>query len=174
MAARERTMRSSQLLSSALLEPERPDKPVWPEVHSAGASRISDAEMARINIASSAALAEWIDLYRADPGTTCNSDRHYCGEQLSPPFAGLDRGRGNRRRRNWRQCLGRAEGDRAGTAAFFFPPFLSPRLPFGVTGQDSSAATTGAWTADGGGPASGGPAVASEGGAGEERVLQRA
>jgi hypothetical protein len=44
------------------------DKPVWPEVDSAGTSRISDAEMARINIESSSALAEWIDLYRADPG----------------------------------------------------------------------------------------------------------
>jgi hypothetical protein len=32
------------------------------------ASRISDGEMARINIEVSAALAEWIDLYRADEG----------------------------------------------------------------------------------------------------------
>jgi hypothetical protein len=31
-------------------------------------SRISDEEMARINIEASAALAEWIDIYRADPG----------------------------------------------------------------------------------------------------------
>ncbi len=44
------------------------DKPVWPEVHSAGTSRISDEEMARINIEASAALAMWIDLYREDPG----------------------------------------------------------------------------------------------------------
>jgi hypothetical protein len=43
-------------------------KPVWPEVGSASTSRISDEEMARINIEASAALAEWIDLYRADPG----------------------------------------------------------------------------------------------------------
>jgi hypothetical protein len=43
------------------------DKPVWPEATSAGTSRISDGEMARINIEASAALAEWIDLYRADP-----------------------------------------------------------------------------------------------------------
>jgi muconolactone delta-isomerase len=44
------------------------DKPVWPEVRAARTSRISDAEMARINIEASAALAEWIDLYRRDPG----------------------------------------------------------------------------------------------------------
>jgi hypothetical protein len=44
------------------------DKPIWPEVHAASTSRISDEEMARINIEASAALAEWIDLYRADPG----------------------------------------------------------------------------------------------------------
>jgi hypothetical protein len=43
------------------------DKPVWPEAKSVGTSRISDGEMARINIEASAALAEWIDLYRADP-----------------------------------------------------------------------------------------------------------
>ena len=42
------------------------DKAVWPEVQSASTSRISDEEMARINIESSAALAEWIDLYRED------------------------------------------------------------------------------------------------------------
>jgi hypothetical protein len=44
------------------------DKPVWTEVHSASTSRICDQEMARINIEASAALAEWIDLYRAHPG----------------------------------------------------------------------------------------------------------
>jgi hypothetical protein len=44
------------------------DKPVWSEVHSANTSRICDQEMARINIEASAALAEWIDLFRADPG----------------------------------------------------------------------------------------------------------
>jgi hypothetical protein len=43
-------------------------KPAWPMIGSASTSRISDQEMARINIESSAALAEWIDLYRADPG----------------------------------------------------------------------------------------------------------
>jgi site-specific DNA-cytosine methylase len=42
------------------------DKPVWTEVQSASTSRIHDQEMARINIEASAALAEWIDLYRAD------------------------------------------------------------------------------------------------------------
>jgi hypothetical protein len=42
------------------------DKPVWPAVSSMGTSRISDEEMARINIEASAALADWIDLYRAD------------------------------------------------------------------------------------------------------------
>jgi hypothetical protein len=44
------------------------DKSVWPSVSSMGASRISDEEMARINIEASAALADWIDLYRADFG----------------------------------------------------------------------------------------------------------
>jgi len=44
------------------------DKPVWPEVDSPSTSRISDEEMARINIEASAALAEWIDIYREDPG----------------------------------------------------------------------------------------------------------
>jgi hypothetical protein len=44
------------------------DKPVWSEVHSVSTSRIGDQEMARINIEASAALAEWIDLFRADPG----------------------------------------------------------------------------------------------------------
>jgi hypothetical protein len=44
------------------------DKPIWPEVDSPSTSRISDEEMARINIEASAALAEWIDIYRADPG----------------------------------------------------------------------------------------------------------
>ena len=41
-------------------------KPVWPEVNSPTTSRISDDEMARINIEASAALAEWVDLCRAD------------------------------------------------------------------------------------------------------------
>lgn len=44
-----------------------PDKPIWPAVRSPGTSRISDDEMARINIEASAALAEWIDIYRGDP-----------------------------------------------------------------------------------------------------------
>jgi len=44
------------------------DKPIWPEVYSPRTSRISDEEMARINIEASAALAEWIDIYRTDPG----------------------------------------------------------------------------------------------------------
>jgi hypothetical protein len=43
-------------------------KPIWREVASETASRISDDEMARINIEASAALAEWIDLYREDLG----------------------------------------------------------------------------------------------------------
>ena len=44
------------------------DKPVWPEVRSPATSRISDQEMARINIEASAALADWIDVFRADRG----------------------------------------------------------------------------------------------------------
>jgi len=44
------------------------EKPRWSEVDSPSASRISDEEMARINIEASAALAEWIDLYRSDRG----------------------------------------------------------------------------------------------------------
>jgi len=42
-------------------------KPLWSEVRSPKVSRISDEEMARINIEASAAAAEWIDLYRCDP-----------------------------------------------------------------------------------------------------------
>lgn len=42
------------------------EKLIWPAARSEGASRISDQEMARINIEASAALAEWINLYRAD------------------------------------------------------------------------------------------------------------
>lgn len=38
------------------------DKPIWPAVHSEGISRLSDGEMARINIEASAALAAWVDL----------------------------------------------------------------------------------------------------------------
>jgi len=41
------------------------DKPLWSAVRSEGMSRIGDEEMARINIEASAALEEWIDLYRA-------------------------------------------------------------------------------------------------------------
>jgi hypothetical protein len=45
------------------------DKPVWPAAaRPDGTSRISDEEMARINIEASAALADWIDLSRADDG----------------------------------------------------------------------------------------------------------
>ena len=42
------------------------DKPVWPEVHAERTSRISDSEMARINIEASAGLAAWIELRRED------------------------------------------------------------------------------------------------------------
>ncbi len=44
------------------------DKPEWSEIGSEDASRISDSEMARINIEASAALSEWIDLFREDMG----------------------------------------------------------------------------------------------------------
>jgi hypothetical protein len=44
------------------------DQPLWPEVGSPGTSRIDDQEIARINIEASAALAEWIDIYHAEPG----------------------------------------------------------------------------------------------------------
>jgi len=42
-------------------------KPVWREARRSGASRISDGEMARINVEASAALEEWINLLRQDP-----------------------------------------------------------------------------------------------------------
>lgn len=42
-------------------------KPLWRAVRDASVSRISDDEMARINIEASAAMGEWIDIYRADP-----------------------------------------------------------------------------------------------------------
>jgi hypothetical protein len=44
------------------------DKPLWSEVRSPDTSRMGDGEMARINIEASAALAEWIDIYRAERG----------------------------------------------------------------------------------------------------------
>lgn len=44
------------------------NKPLWSEVRSNEVSRISDEEMARINIETSAALAEWVDIYRSDRG----------------------------------------------------------------------------------------------------------
>lgn len=43
------------------------EKPVWSETRSTGTSRIADSEMCRINVEASAALAEWIDLYRNEP-----------------------------------------------------------------------------------------------------------
>ncbi|WP_437982655.1 hypothetical protein [Sorangium sp. So ce117] len=42
------------------------NKPPWSEVASPETSRISDDEMARINIEASAALAHWVDLFNAD------------------------------------------------------------------------------------------------------------
>ncbi|MFH1435334.1 MAG: hypothetical protein ABIJ56_06425, partial [Pseudomonadota bacterium] len=44
------------------------EKPVWSAARTEGISRISDEEMARINIEASAALGEWIDLFRVDEG----------------------------------------------------------------------------------------------------------
>jgi hypothetical protein len=44
------------------------EKPMWDAVKDPTTSRISDGEMARMNIEASAALSEWIDIYRADPG----------------------------------------------------------------------------------------------------------
>ena len=44
------------------------DKPIWSETRSPGTSRISDSEMARINVEASAGLAEWVDLAREEPG----------------------------------------------------------------------------------------------------------
>lgn len=52
---------------SYLTVPLDRDMQVWPEAKSVGTSRISDREMAQIDIEASAALAEWIDLYSADP-----------------------------------------------------------------------------------------------------------
>lgn len=84
------------------------NKPVWREVRSPETSRISDNEMARINIESSAAMAEWIDLFRADamgyaslvdkavsylpmPRKTSNQS-HVPPEELLPPaFAAIGR-----------------------------------------------------------------------------------
>jgi hypothetical protein len=44
-------------------------KPIWAQVRSPERSRIADSEMARINIEASAALAEWVDIARAQPAT---------------------------------------------------------------------------------------------------------
>lgn len=45
------------------------DKPIWAETRSPETSRICDSEMARINIETSAALAEWIDIARSNQET---------------------------------------------------------------------------------------------------------
>lgn len=42
-------------------------KPVWDAAQAPRRSRISDEEMARINIEASAAMAQWVDLYRTAP-----------------------------------------------------------------------------------------------------------
>lgn len=42
-------------------------KPLWHAARTPAISRISDGEMARINIEASAAMAAWIDIYRTDP-----------------------------------------------------------------------------------------------------------
>jgi hypothetical protein len=42
------------------------EKTIWSEVDSPNTSRISDHEMARINIEASAALGDWVDLCRTD------------------------------------------------------------------------------------------------------------
>jgi hypothetical protein len=62
MAAAALTLRWGSFLT-VLLDQE---KPVWPEAHSTGTSRVNDDEMARINIEASAALADWINLFRAE------------------------------------------------------------------------------------------------------------
>lgn len=51
------------------------DKPMWSEVASQATSRVSNEEMARINIEASAALAHWVDLF--------NSDRMLYGELVN-------------------------------------------------------------------------------------------
>lgn len=82
------------------------DKPVWDMGEEA--SRISDQEMARINIEASAALAEWIDLFRQDPSgkgyyqlvdravaylpmpqKTAKAERHPLAGLSNPEMAGL-------------------------------------------------------------------------------------
>jgi len=44
-----------------------PAKPLWSDGRRTGISRISDSEMARINIEASAAMEEWIEILRSDP-----------------------------------------------------------------------------------------------------------
>jgi hypothetical protein len=77
------------------------DKPIWAAAaRPDGTSRISDEEMARINIEASAALAEWIDLHRASDGRRLYAtlvDRAVCylpklskaPEPAGGPFAAL-------------------------------------------------------------------------------------
>ena len=43
-----------------------PGKPLWPESGGGATSRVSDGEMARINVEASAALADWLALMRDD------------------------------------------------------------------------------------------------------------
>ena len=59
---------SVRVLEEERVVARRPGSLLGGVVSSPAASRISDDEMARINIEASAALAEWIDLHRTDPG----------------------------------------------------------------------------------------------------------
>ena len=75
------------------------DKPVWPEVDSPSTSRISDEEMARINIEASAALAEWIDIYRDRPGWAALRAAREPGRRLPPDAEEDVEAQGHRGRR---------------------------------------------------------------------------
>jgi hypothetical protein len=90
VAAAALTVRWGSYLAVVLYQ----DKPLWPEVQSPRTSRISDEEMARINIEASAALAEWIDIYREDPGgrlyeQLVNRAVGLPADAYSPPSGGL-------------------------------------------------------------------------------------
>lgn len=81
-------------------------KPLWDGVSLPAVSRISDEEMARINIEASAALAEWIDLHRTDPAAML------CSPSERSPTCPCRRRARSRRRAPFGICL--IEGTRRG------------------------------------------------------------
>jgi len=72
-------------------------KPIWPQTEQKEISMIGDEEMARINIEASAALAQWIELMRADDSHFRKLVKAAQALPMLPPL--LDENTNNRRYR---------------------------------------------------------------------------